>query len=109
MAEQLPVITRGLRGRFGDNTAAEIVREMCCASAIPRGTAALRSDAQGYEGEVLGRGGTPLPHARRAVDALYFLLYGGRDARVMGSFPITRRNDERDTLALRDQDLILTT
>ena len=49
-------------------------------------------------------------HLRARLDALYFLLYGlDRDdaAYVMDSFPITRRNDEREHGRYLTKELIL--
>ena len=57
------------------------------------------AQAQGYEGEPYGWDVEQRRHRRARLDALYFILYGlDRDdaAYVMDSFPITRRNDERD-------------
>ena len=98
--EQLPVITRDdYNRRFGDRTAADLVRNhvlQLCYTAYDLQPFAL---AQGYEGEPYGWDVGERRHLRARLDALYFLLYGlDRDdaAYVMDSFPITRRNDERE-------------
>ena len=98
--EQLPVITRDDYNRqFGDRTAAELVRDhvlRLCYTAYDLQPFAM---AQGYEGEPYVWDVEERRHLRARLDALYFLLYGlDRDdaAYVMDSFPITRRNDERE-------------
>ncbi|MDE2785271.1 MAG: hypothetical protein OXL37_01265 [Chloroflexota bacterium] len=98
--QQLPVITRAAYDRrFGDTTAADLVRDhvlRLCYTAWDLEPFAL---AQGNDGEPFGWDVEQRRHLRARLDALYFILYGlDRDdaAYVMDSFPITRRNDQRD-------------
>ena len=109
--EQLPVITRAAYDRrFGDTTAADLVRGHAlrlCYTAWDLEPFAL---SQGYEGEPYGWDVEERRHLRARLDALYFLLYGlDRDdaAYVMDSFPITRRNDEREHGSYLTKELIL--
>lgn len=109
--EQLPIITRAAYDRrFGDKTAAELVRDhvlRLCYTAWDLEPFAL---AQGYEGEPFGWDVEERRHLRARLDALYFILYGlDRDsaAYVMDSFPITRRNDERAHGRYLTKELIL--
>ena len=98
--EQLPVITRADYGqRFGDRTAAELVRDhvlKLCYTAWDLQPFAL---AKSHEYEPYGWNVEGRRALRARLDALYFLLYGlDQDdaAYVMDSFPITRRNDRRE-------------
>ena len=109
--QQLPVITRAAYDRrLGDKTAADLARDhvlRLCYTADDLEPFAL---AQGYEGEPFGWDVEERRHLRARLDALYFLLYGlDRDdaAYVMDSFPITRRNDQRDHGRYLTKDLIL--
>ena len=109
--EQLPIITRAAYDRrFGDTTAAELARDhvlRLCYTAWDLEPFAL---AQGYEGEPYGWDVEERRHRRARLDALYFILYGlDRDdaGYVMDSFPITRRNDEREHGRYLTKDLIL--
>ena len=106
--EQLPVITRAAYDRrFGDTTAADLVRDhvlRLCYTAwdlepFAKAQIPLLPDKEKYDGEPFGWDVEERRHLRARLDALYFLLYGlDRDdaAYVMDSFPITRRNDQRD-------------
>ena len=109
--QQLPVITRPAYDRqIGDKTAAELARDhvlRLCYTAWDLEPFAL---SQGYEGEPYGWDVEERRHLRARLDALYFILYGlDRDdaAYVMDSFPITRRNDERDHGKYLTKELIL--
>ena len=109
--QQLPVITRPAYDRqIGDKTAAELARDhvlRLCYTAWDLQPFAL---SQGYEGEPYGWDVEKRRHLRARLDALYFILYGlDRDdaAYVMDSFPITRRNDERDHGKYLTKELIL--
>ena len=97
--EQLPVITRGTYDRrFGDTTAADLVRDHVLRLCYTAYDLEPFAQAQGYDGEPYRWNREERRHLRARLDALYFLLYGlDRDeaAYVMDSFPITRRNAER--------------
>ncbi len=98
--EQLPVITRAAYDRrIGDTTAAELVRDHVLRLCYTAWDLQPFAQAQGYEGEPYRWDVAERRHLRARLDALYFILYGlDRDdaAYVMDSFPITRRNDERE-------------
>ena len=111
IVQQLPVINRAAYDRqIGDTTAADLVRDHAlrlCYTAWDLEPFAL---SQGYEGEPYGWDVEERRHLRARLDALYFLLYGlDRDdaAYVMDSFPITRRNDEREHGSYLTKELIL--
>ena len=110
--EQLPVITRdGYDRRFGDRTAAELVRDHALRLCYTAYDLQPFARAQGHDGEPYGWDVETRRHLRARLDALYFLLYGlDQDdaAYVMDSFSITRRNDEREHRGVyRTKDLIL--
>ena len=109
--EQLPVITRAAYDRrIGDTTAADLVRDHVLRLCYTAWDLAPFARAQGYEGEPFGWDVEERRRLRARLDALYFLLYGlDRDdaAYVMDSFPITRRNDERDHGRYLTKELIL--
>ena len=109
--EQLPVITRAAYDRLiGDTTAADLVRDHVLRLCYTAWDLEPFARAQGYEGEPYGWDVEERRHLRARLDALYFLLYGlDRDdaAYVMDSFPITRRNDERDHGKYLTKELIL--
>ena len=98
--QQLPVITRAAYDlQIGDTTAADLVRDHVLRLCYTARDLQPFARAQGYEGEPYGWDVERRRHLRARLDALYFLLYGlDRDdaAYVMDSFPITRRNDERE-------------
>lgn len=98
--QQLPVITRAAYDRqIGDTTAADLVRDHVLRLCYTAWDLQPFAQAQGYDGEPFGWDVAQRRHLRARLDALYFLLYGlDRDdaAYVMDSFPITRRNDERE-------------
>ena len=109
--QQLPVITRAAYDRrIGDTTAADLVRDHVLRLCYTAWDLAPFARAQGYEGEPYGWDVEERRNLRARLDALYFLLYGlDRDdaAYVMDSFPITRRNDERDHGRYLTKELIL--
>ena len=110
--EQLPVITRAAYDRRQSATPPPPTwcATTCCTSATPPGTCSPSPKSQGYEGEPYGWDVEQRRHLRARLDALYFILYGlDRDdaAYVMDSFPIARRNDERDHGRYLTKDLIL--
>ena len=97
--EQLPVITRAdYDRRFGDTTAADLVRDHVLRLCYTAWDLQPFAQAQGYDGEPFGWDVDERRQLRARLDALYFILYGlDQDdaAYVMDSFPITRRNDEQ--------------
>ncbi len=109
--QQLPVITRAAYDQqIGDTTATELVRDHVLRLCYTAWDLEPFARAQGYEGEPYGWDVEERRHLRARLDALYFLLYGlDRDdaAYVMDSFPITRRNDERDHGKYLTKELIL--
>ena len=98
--EQLPVITRAAYyRRFGDTTAADLVRDHVLRLCYTAYDLQPFARAQGSDGEPFGWDVEERRHLRARLDALYFILYGlDRDdaGYVMDSFPITRRNDEQE-------------
>ena len=116
--EQLPVITRAAYDQqFGDTTAADLARDHVLKLCYTAWDLQPFAQAQipllpsnDYDGEPFGWDVEERRHLRARLDALYFLLYGlDRDdaAYVLDSFPITRRNDERDHGRYLTKDLIL--
>ena len=109
--EQLPVITRAAYDRrFGDTTAADLVRDHVLRLCYTAWDLQPFAQSQGYEGEPFGWDVEARRHLRARLDALFFILYGlDRDdaAYVMDSFPITRRNDEREHGRYLTKELIL--
>ena len=97
--QQLPVITRAdYDRRFGDKTAAELVRDHTLRLCYTAYDLQPFAQAQGYDGAPFPWEPEQRRHLRARLDALYFILYGiSRDdaAYVLDSFPITRRNDEQ--------------
>ena len=98
--QQLPVITRAAyERRIGDTTAAELVRDHVLRLCYTAWDLQPFAQAQGHDGEPYRWDVAERRQLRARLDALYFLLYGlDRDdaAYVLDSFPITRRNDERE-------------
>ena len=97
--QQLPVITRAAYDRrFGDKTAADLVRDHTLRLCYTAYDLQPFAQAQGYDGAPFPWEPETRRHLRARLDALYFILYGiSRDdaAYVLDSFPITRRNDEQ--------------
>ena len=116
--QQLPVITRAAYDRrFGDTTAADLARDHVLRLCYTAWDLEPFAQAQipllpsnDYDGEPFGWDVEERRHLRARLDALYFLLYGlDRDdaAYVLDSFPITRRNDQRDHGRYLTKELIL--
>ena len=98
--QQLPVITRAAYNRrFGDITAAELVRDHTLRLCYTAYDLQPFARAQGCDGEPFAWNAAERRHLRARLDALYFILYGiSRDdaAYVLDSFPITRQDDARE-------------
>ena len=111
LLEQLPVIApEDYDRQFGSTTAGDLVRDH-----VLRLTYTAR-DMEPFARD-LGYGGPPFRwdeeerrHLRARLDALYFHLYGlsREDADyVLGTFPIVRREDEKEFGSYRTRDLVL--
>ena len=111
IVEQLPVIAPDDYDRqFGDKTAREIVREHVLELTY------TAHDMAPFARD-LGHGGPPFTwdeedrrHLRARLDALYFHLYGlSRDdaGYVMDTFPIVRREDEKEFGRYRTKEMVL--
>ena len=111
IVEQLPVIAKdGYDRRFGKKTASELVRDH-----VLRLT--FTSDDMFPFARDLGYTGLPFTwdvedrrHLRARLDALYFHLYGlSRDdaGYILDTFPIVRRQDEKEFGDYRTKRLIL--
>ena len=109
--EQLPLIAPdAYRRRFGDHTAADLVRDH-----VLRLTYTAHDMAPFARD--LGHHGPPFPwddedrrHLRARLDACYFHLYGlSRDdaAYILDTFPIIQRQDEAEFSHYRTKSLIL--
>ena len=109
--EQLPVVTYATYGReLNGKTTADWVRDWVVQLCYTAKDLEFFAQDQGCEREPHGWDVEERRHLRARLDALYFLLYGlDRDdaAYVMDSFPITRRNDERDHGRYLTKELIL--
>ncbi|MFL6691173.1 MAG: hypothetical protein ACJ8IR_13465 [Alphaproteobacteria bacterium] len=119
IVEQLPVVPQADYARkFGARTAAETVRDHVLRLSY---TAHDLADFARDMGHVDKQTGKVLPpfqwdeeeraHLRARLDALYFLLYGitNRDdvRYILDTFPIVKRDDEKEFGRYRTADLIL--
>ena len=109
--QQLPVIARAAYDRkFGDTTAAELVRDHTLRLCYTAYDLQPFASAQGYDGEPFGWDAEQRRHLRARLDALYFILYGiSREdaAYILDSFTITRREDEQQHGVYLTKELIL--
>ena len=111
IVEQLPVIApEGYDRRFGDKTAREIVRDHVLELTYTAHDMAPFARDLGYEGAPFTWDDEDRRHLRARLDALYFHLYGlsREDAGyVMDTFPIVRREDEKEFGRYRTKEMVL--
>jgi hypothetical protein len=108
--EQLPVVPRGAFAcRFGQRTAAEIVREDVLHLTYTAHDMAGFARDQGYDGPPFRWDEEDRLRRRARLDALFFHLYGlDRDDAdyVLGTFPIVKREEEARWGRFRSRELI---
>ncbi len=111
IVEQLPVISAEDYGRlFGGVTARELVRDHVLRLTYTAHDMAPFARDLGYDGPPFTWDEEERRHLRARLDALYFHLYGlSRDDAdyILGTFPIVRREDEKEFGTYRTRDLIL--
>ena len=111
IVEQIPVIPPlGYDRQFGNTSARELARDHVLRLSY------TANDMEPFARD-LGYTGPPFPwdeeerrHLRARLDALYFHLYGlsKEDAEyILGTFPIVRRQDEKQFGTYRTKDMIL--
>ena len=111
IVEQLPVIAPDDYDRkFGDRTARELVRDHVLRLTYTANDMIPFARDLGYDGPPFIWDEEERRHLRARLDALYFHLYGlsREDAEyVLSTFPIVRREDEKQFGKYRTRDLIL--
>ena len=111
VVEQLPVLTVDAYDRqFGATTARALVRDHVLRLTYTAHDMAPFARDLGYEGPPFPWDAEERHHLRARLDALYFHLYGlSRDAAgyVLDTFPIVRREDEKQFGRFRTRDMIL--
>ncbi len=112
VVEQLPILKSADYDQrwFGDKTARELVRDHVLRLTYTAHDMAPFARDLGYEGPPFIWDEEKRRHLRARLDALYFHLYGlDREdaAYVLGTFPIVRREDEKQFGRYRTRDLIL--
>ena len=111
IVEQLPVIAPGDYDRqFGSTTARDLVRDHVLRLTYTAHDMAPFARDLAYDGPPFTWDQEERRHLRARLDALYFHLYGldKDDAEyVLGTFPIVRRDDEKQFGSYRTRDLVL--
>jgi hypothetical protein len=110
--EQLPVVpSKAFSRRFGNKTAAQIIREDVLHLTYTAHDMASFARNQGHDGPPFHWDEEDRLRRRARLDALFFHLYGlDREAAdyVLGTFPIVRREEEQHWGGrFRSRDLIL--
>ena len=109
--EQLPVIkSDDYDQQFGNTTARDLVRDHVLRLTYTAHDMAPFARDLGFEGPPFRWDEEERRHLRARLDALYFHLYGlDRDDAeyVLGTFPIVRREDEKEFGTYRTRDLVL--
>ncbi len=111
IVEQLPVIApEDYDRQFGSTTARDLVRDHVLRLTYTAHDMAPFARHLGYDGQPFTWDEEERRHLRARLDALYFHLYGlDKDdaGYVLGTFPIVRRDDEKQFGGYRTRDLIL--
>ena len=111
VVEQLPVIAPDDYDRqFGTTTARDLVRDHVLRLTYTAHDMAPFARDLGYDGPPFTWDQEERRHLRARLDALYFHLYGldkGDAEYVLGTFPILRRDDEKQFGSYRTRDLVL--
>ena len=111
IVEQLPVIAPEVYDRrFGERTARELVRDHVLRLTYTAHDMAPFARDLGYEGPPFTWDEEERRHLRARLDALYFHLYGldREDAGyVLDTFPIVRREDEKEFGRYRTREMVL--
>ena len=111
IVEQLPVIAPDAYDRqFGTTSARDLVRDHLLRLTYTAHDMAPFARDLAYDGEPFTWDEEERRHLRGRLDALYFHLYGldKDDAEyVLGTFPIVRRDDEKQFGSYRTRDLVL--
>ena len=111
IVEQLPVIARvGYDRFFGEKTARELVRDHVLRLTFTSDDMIAFARDLGYTGLPFVWDAEERRHLRARLDALYFHLYGlSKDdaGYILDTFPIVRRQDEKEFGNYRTKNLIL--
>ena len=111
IVEQLPVIPKGAYDRtFGNTTAGDLVRDHVLRLTFTADDMFPFAQDLGYTGLPFTWDAEERRHLRARLDALYFHLYGlSRDdaGYILDTFPIVRRQDEKEFGDYRTKRLIL--